>query len=169
MNASGPRRRLIQGGLRLFGRLPRGLRRLLIRLWVPAYTVGALAVVVDDDRVLLARHAYRAGWSAPGGLLGRGEQPDRAAVREVQEEVGLDIELVRGPVPVVWPMFRRIDLVFLAAVAPGTPAERAQVGSVELTELGWFALDALPDLEAATAEALRALAVGEPPRARHPA
>lgn len=165
----GVRRRVARGALVAFGRLPRRVRRTLVRLWAPSYTVGAMGVVLDGDRVLLARHAYRAGWSAPGGLLGRGEQPQRTAVREVLEEVGLDVELVRGPVPVVWPALRRIDFVHLARLASDQRPEDAQATSVELTEVAWFALDALPDLDAATAEGLTALGLGDLPPATYPA
>jgi 8-oxo-dGTP pyrophosphatase MutT (NUDIX family) len=33
-------------------------------------------------------------WQLPKGLVGRGESPERAALREVREETGLDAELV---------------------------------------------------------------------------
>jgi ADP-ribose pyrophosphatase YjhB (NUDIX family) len=150
---------LARAGFTAFGWLPRRLRRVAIRWWGPSYTVGALCVVVDDGDLLLIRHTYRTGWSAPGGLLGRGERPERSAVREVREEVGLDVDLDGGPVPVVWPIFRRIDLAYRARLAPGARREDATVRSAELREVAWFPLDAVPvdDLDSATAEALLAL------------
>jgi 8-oxo-dGTP diphosphatase len=146
--------RLTRSALTVFGWLPRRVRRVAIRWWGPSYTVGAMCVVVDEGDVLLARHTYRVGWSCPGGLLGRGERPERAAVRELLEEVGLDIDLEDGPVPVVWPGYRRIDLVFRARLAPGARRDDAQVRSAEIREVAWFDLAALPDVESATAEAL---------------
>jgi 8-oxo-dGTP pyrophosphatase MutT (NUDIX family) len=118
-------------------------------------------VVVDDGAVLLARHTYRRGWSAPGGLLGRGERPERAAVREAMEEVGIDVDLEEGPVPVVWPGFRRIDLVYRGSLAPGARRADARVRSAGLREVAWFDLGRLAelDLDSATAEALLALGV----------
>ena len=154
MSAGG---RLARAGFTAFGWLPPRARRVAIRWWGPSYTVGALCVVVDGSDVLLARHTYRKGWSSPGGLLGRGERPERSAVREVQEEVGLDVDLEEGPVPVVWPGFRRIDLVYRGRLAPGARRDDAAVRSAELREVRWCALDDLPDLDSATAEALVAL------------
>lgn len=157
MSAGG---RLARLGLNAFGRLPMPVRRVAIRWWGPSYTVGALCVVVDGDDILLVRHTYRTGWSAPGGLLGRGERPERSAVREAMEEVGLDVDLEEGPVPVVWPTYRRIDLVFRCVLAPGARRHDARVRSAELREVAWLGLDALPDdLERATAEALLALGI----------
>ena len=155
MSAGG---RLARAGFTAFGWLPRRARRVVIRWWGPSYTVGALCVIIDGSDVLLARHTYREGWSSPGGLLGRGERPERSAVREVQEEVGLDVDLEEGgPVPVVWPGFRRIDLVYRARLAPGARRDDAAVRSPELREVRWCPLEDLPDLDSATTEALVAL------------
>jgi 8-oxo-dGTP pyrophosphatase MutT (NUDIX family) len=52
--------------------------------------LGASAIAEDDrGRVLLVRHSYTPGWSLPGGGVDRGEPPEAAAIRELQEEVGL--------------------------------------------------------------------------------
>src|SRR5688572_21725479 len=53
--------------------------------------VAAYAVVIDaDDHILLAHwnEGRRAAWTMPGGGLEPGEDPERAARREVLEETG---------------------------------------------------------------------------------
>jgi len=51
---------------------------------------GATAVVEDGQgRVLLVRHTYMSDWRLPGGGVGRGEPPDKAVMRELEEEVNL--------------------------------------------------------------------------------
>ena len=55
----------------------------------------ANAIVVDGDKVLLARRAYapwKDGWGAPGGFCEVGEHPIETAEREVLEETGLRVE-----------------------------------------------------------------------------
>ena len=59
--------------------------------------VGVGAVVLDGDRVLLARrgHAPSLGkWSIPGGLVDLGERIEDALVREIEEESGLHVRLL---------------------------------------------------------------------------
>jgi 8-oxo-dGTP pyrophosphatase MutT (NUDIX family) len=52
--------------------------------------------VVHRDHVLLHRHAKLGLWLPPGGHIEPDELPDEAALREVQEEAGIEVELT-GP------------------------------------------------------------------------
>ena len=58
--------------------------------------VGAYAVLVRDERLLLAHWVaepgLQAGWTLPGGGLEFGESPEQAAVREAREETGYEVE-----------------------------------------------------------------------------
>lgn len=59
--------------------------------------VGAYAVCLRDDAVLLAqlshRTAWPGGWTLPGGGVDHGEHPRETVVREVYEETGLRLEV----------------------------------------------------------------------------
>jgi 8-oxo-dGTP diphosphatase len=55
--------------------------------------VGAYVVCVQDDALLLVRFSGSERWTLPGGGLDHGERPEDAAVREVDEETGLQIVL----------------------------------------------------------------------------
>ncbi len=55
--------------------------------------VAALALIDEDDRVLLAQRPdgkVMAGlWEFPGGKLETGETPEAALIREIREELGI--------------------------------------------------------------------------------
>jgi ADP-ribose pyrophosphatase YjhB (NUDIX family) len=57
----------------------------------------AQVVLIDGSRILLARHVCpdREYFVLPGGAVEAGETVERAAVREVLEETGLRVEVVR--------------------------------------------------------------------------
>lgn len=50
--------------------------------------------VVNRRRVLLRKHDKHKIWLSVGGHVEPGEDPVEAAVREVREEVGLDVEII---------------------------------------------------------------------------
>ncbi len=57
--------------------------------------VAAVALVDQDGRVLLARrplHKQMGGlWEFPGGKVEIGERPEAALIRELKEELGIDV------------------------------------------------------------------------------
>ena|SRR5258708_25096963 len=60
------------------------------------WLLGAGAVVIDQDRVLLVRNRYGATkgrYLLPAGRVEIGELPDRTAERETWEETGLRVEV----------------------------------------------------------------------------
>ncbi len=157
--------------LRLFQMLPKMLRRWIVRIVSPSYTVGAICVIErPDGRILLVRQAYRRRWGIPGGLLKRGEDPAIGARREVFEEVGIAIALVGSPAVVVDADPQRVDIVYRARPVSLSEIDEARPCSAEIVEVGWFSPSALPELQFETAEAMVALARLTTPRpeAREP-
>ncbi len=64
----------------------------LANAWLPLKRVVAKAVVRDEDaRILMTQGPYGGGWDLPGGVVERAESPRLGAVREVQEELDLDL------------------------------------------------------------------------------
>ena len=53
--------------------------------------------IVCKNRVLLRKHDKYGIWLSVGGHIELNEDPNEAAIREVKEEVGMDIELVGKP------------------------------------------------------------------------
>jgi len=57
--------------------------------------VAACALVDADGRVLVARRpegkAMAGLWEFPGGKVGDGERPEAALIRELREELGIDV------------------------------------------------------------------------------
>jgi 8-oxo-dGTP diphosphatase len=104
--------------------------------------VGAVATIYDDrGRVLLVHQTYKGSkWSWPGGHVERGEAPWQTVVREVKEETGLAVRVLRL-VSVYYIVDRdSLGFQFLCRVVGG----EIHVDGVEISEAAFFAHDHLP-------------------------
>jgi 8-oxo-dGTP diphosphatase len=161
---TGRRHRALGRAYAVFGRLPRPLRRRLVRLSTPTYTVGALCAIVDGDDILLVRQSYRRHWGIPGGMLDRNERPADAAVREVGEEVGVRIDLDGPPAWILLPRLRRIDVAYRCRLAAEVDRSSVTASSPEILEARWFPLGALPAVHGDSVRALQELGLSRSPR-----
>lgn len=89
-DSTGALRPLADAAFRLFYRLAFRLLRIWWALRRPARH-GVVIAVWHAGRVLILRQSYRPGATFPGGGLEDGEDSERAAMRELREEVGLDL------------------------------------------------------------------------------
>jgi 8-oxo-dGTP diphosphatase len=96
--------------------------------------------VVRDGRVLAAyRPGPDGGWEFPGGKVEPGETDQQAAVREIREELDLEIEVGESLGPGVGISAAYRLHVYLATVLAGDPVLR------EHSELKWFAAGELDE------------------------
>lgn len=117
--------------------------------------VGAYAVILREDRILLSRLSERVTrdelWTLPGGGLDHGEDPRDAVVREVHEETGLDAHVGRearvysAHLPGAWREGRRIDAHALRIVYDGwVPLDAPEPHVVEVdgstAEAAWVGI-----------------------------
>lgn len=126
---------------KIWKRMPKGARTLVTRGVQVKFTVSAAGIITNDNgEVLLLNHVLRpvSGWGIPGGFLNVGEQPEAAFRREIREETGLgvtDVTIYRAHT-----FKRHIEVIFLAK-----GVGEAKVLSREITELGWFDLEDMPE------------------------
>jgi 8-oxo-dGTP diphosphatase len=104
------------------------------------YRVGVFAVIEQGGKLLLARRRDIGWWNLAGGGMEAGETVEEGLRREVREEVGIgiDIEYLVGVYSK--PQKNEIVLTFWCHPTEGTPTT-----SDEVSEVGWFAADDLPE------------------------
>lgn len=96
---------------------------------------AVLGYVLRDDYVLLIRRGtgpYKYFWSLPGGVAREGELLEDACIREVKEETGLDVEVLREVGRV-----RSATPIFLCKLLGGT----LSANRPESIAVGWFPLE----------------------------
>tara|TARA_Y100000310_G_scaffold341250_1_gene439813 strand:- start:2851 stop:3315 length:465 start_codon:yes stop_codon:yes gene_type:complete len=113
-------------------------------------------LIVKENSVLLVRHRKLGLWLPIGGHIDDGEHPEEALEREIQEECGLEVDLVAErfeevnwkevkamPIPFqvqvehIDGKHEHVDLIYAAKWISG----EAKLADKEHQDIRWFSLD----------------------------
>ncbi len=138
------------------------------------YKSFASGYLVKDGKVLLVHHNKFDKWTPPGGHMEDGETPAETAIREIKEELGLDMEIISAmpqffagddnATPIPMPFYMDLEVEgfdvphighFFYVKEVGEPGEIKHQED-ELHGAGWFTKDELKDLK--TFDQVRAVA-----------
>jgi 8-oxo-dGTP pyrophosphatase MutT (NUDIX family) len=100
------------------------------------FPVSIKGIIIRNAQVILLKNE-RAEWELPGGKLEPGESPEVCVVREIAEELCLDVEVQRlldSWVYAITPAVR----VLIVTYGCQERTYRAPVLSHEHKQLGWF-------------------------------
>ncbi len=129
------------------------------------YTATVVVLNPDASKILLLHHRKFGMWMPPGGHQQAGENLLETAIREVQEETGLDITAYLGapravddhawalPLPNYFfeekinahgsePEHYHLDAIFVAKI----PEQAVVHAAAESHGIGWFTVEQLSDL-----------------------
>jgi len=100
----------------------------------------AACYIVRDGKLLMVRRRRREGaleWAGPSGNVEPDETPEQAAVREVQEEVGVTVVVERRLGERVHPANGRHLVYFARRIVEGEPevADADEISAVEWCDL----------------------------------
>jgi 8-oxo-dGTP pyrophosphatase MutT (NUDIX family) len=115
----------------------------LYRFIQPKYSIGVVGVVLNDNHeVLIVEHVFhpRQPWGLPGGWIGHNEDPSKTIKRELQEELGLDVQ-VQKLLLTMRTQYNHLDMAYLCI--PDTTISKI---SYELLGYRWCERHKLPDL-----------------------
>lgn len=111
-------------------------------LHYPRLSPAILVRVVRDGRILLSRSPHFAPgvYSVTAGFVDPGESLEETCVREVREEVGIEIANVRYFASQPWPYPSSLMVAFTAEYVRG----EIQIDGLEIEDAGWYGPDELP-------------------------
>ena len=137
------------------GRLVIGDYHLVVHIWL----------MNEKGEILVTQRAqnnpWGLFWETTGGSVLAGETSLQAAVREVREEVGIQVKHIRYYGSQPWGMSGNLTLAYTAELDGG---DRLTVDRTELAEARWFFRDQVPirkeDRVSITQDMVRAFAAG---------
>lgn len=107
-------------------------------------TSGAIAIIKNSKgEILLGKREknhliYSDMWGIPGGLIDYGETSEKAVIREIEEEVGVQIKIIKKggvyeKIPTKKFKFQTITFVYYGKIISGIPEPKD-----ETSEVKWF-------------------------------
>jgi NAD+ diphosphatase len=113
-------------------------------LFYPRISPAVIMAIVRGDTILLARaRRFPAGfYSVLAGFVEPGETLEECVVREVREEVGIEVKNLRYFSSQPWPFPHSLMVAFTAEHASG----EIRVDPSEIVDAAWYRADALPSI-----------------------
>jgi ADP-ribose pyrophosphatase YjhB (NUDIX family) len=107
------------------------------------FLIGVTGVIFNEkDEVLLFKHTYRkTSWSLPGGYLKGGEHPKAGLAREIKEESGFKVNIIKIIATTEDEDAARLDMSYYGKFAEGIFRK-----SSEVSEYKFFPISKLPKL-----------------------
>ena len=107
------------------------------------------AVIRDGNRIFATQRGYgefKGGWEFPGGKIDVGESPEDALVREIQEELDTEIEIIDllETVEYDYPNFHLSMNCFICKIKSGELVLKEHEASAWLTKETIYTVDWLP-------------------------
>lgn len=113
------------------------------------------AIIIQDGKILMQRRtddieSHKGKWTTPSGIVEINENPKDTIVREVKEELNLDIEVIKV-IPAIdsFPnhkgKYHLIYLAYLCKIVGGELRNQDEDGDV--SEVQWFDVDKLDQVD----------------------
>ncbi|SEK25444.1 NUDIX hydrolase [Paenibacillus sp. OK003] len=99
------------------------------------FIVSASVIVLNENNEILLMKGRR-GWEMPQGCVEEGETITQAAIREVKEETGIDIELIK-----FCGLYQNTTRGVCNHIFTGKPIGGTLTTSIESDEVGFFTLE----------------------------
>lgn len=106
--------------------------------------VGACVAIIENDHVLLTKRKDFDVWCLPGGLVEENETVVQAALREMYEETGLEVEITHL-VGVYSIPYAKAWVNLILTFAAHSEGKNLKLQESEVAEAKYFHKNAIPD------------------------
>jgi 8-oxo-dGTP diphosphatase len=96
---------------------------------------ASVAVVNSENKILLVKN-WKRGWEFPGGYVGNGESVKAAAIREVKEESGIEVNITK-----LCGIIQDIENSRCTVLFLGTPVSGEVAGGDDALDAAYFSID----------------------------
>lgn len=116
-----------------------------------ARDIVCTGIVIKDSKILLVKRSIdpeSGKWALPGGYLSWDETTEEGVIREIREETGIDVKIVKllgvysGPHRVKTEALQNVAIIYLTEPVSDKVASALD----EVEKVDWVNLDSIPEL-----------------------
>ena len=114
------------------------------KIFLPRFTMGTSCLLLNENnKVYLQKHRFwpKHSWGFPGGYLKSNESAENGIIREVFEESGLKIELIKQ-ITIKKDSKTHFTIYFLGKIIS---SEKFKLQKLEIIDAGFFDISELPE------------------------
>ncbi len=108
-------------------------------------------IVNNDKKFLLTKrvdkNSHNNKWQIPGGGLEFGEKPEKTLKREIKEELGVEIEIIKLIPKIFSEVFGDYQLIFINYLCQLKDEKSSIILNEEASEYGWFTFKQVESLD----------------------
>jgi len=110
-------------------------------MYLSPETRGVKIILTHKGEILFIKNSYGLKYNLPGGNLGKNEDPKQGAIREVKEELGIDIKeptFLGEVIPLLEFEYRKNTISVFTVELPN---KNISINNLEVLDFKWLSTD----------------------------
>ncbi len=115
-------------------------------LYLSPETRGVRVILTYQDEMLFVKSSYGLKYNFPGGNLGKNEDAQQGGIREIKEELGIQLDQLNFLGTLVPPLEFEYRKNIISIFTAEVPNKNIQTNNLEISDFKWLPISSPPSM-----------------------